>query len=330
MDRILVMRGGALGDFVLGLPALRTLREGYPQARLELIAPSAVLPLAASLVDVMAPLERAGLSSLFGDSAQLPEEVASRYRDLDLVVLWIGDAEGSVRRNFERLGARRVLWAPALPPPGRHATDHLLETLEPLGIGRYQKVFNSSGDTPDPARRGSAPSGHPLHPSLAADRPTVALHPGSGGDWKRWPVERFSWVIDRLAEAGVGVVVVQGPADVVVVERLLASLHGKPPPVVSGLRVEELAGLLSLASGYLGNDSGVTHLAAAVGTPTVAIFGPTDPVQWGPRGPRVVVLRAEQLCIPCGREKAALCRNRVCLSNVTVDQVLGVLVPLLL
>ncbi len=149
----------------------------------------------------------------------------------------------------------------------------------------------------------------------------MAAHPGSGGDWKRWPVERFAQAVDGLAEAGLGVVVIQGPADAEVVRQLRLKLRGKQPPVAADLGVEELAAFLALASCYLGNDSGVTHLAAAVGTPTVAIFGPTDPAKWGPRGQRVVVLRAEGGCGPCGREQGARCRNRVCLELVTVEQV---------
>ncbi|MHB0870872.1 MAG: glycosyltransferase family 9 protein [Chloroflexota bacterium] len=349
MDRLLVMRGGALGDFVLGLPALRALRDAFPEATLELIAPSAVLPLAASLVDVATPIERSEVAALFGDYQRLPREIDTRYRDLDLVVLWLADADGSVRRSFQRLATRRVLWAPALPPPGRHALDHLLETLRPLGMTAF--AAPDSGSVPESDPRGApemaagATGRSPLRPpaplvqpstaahqraktlwnslGLPADRQVVALHPGSGGDWKRWPVERFAQVADRLADAGLAVVAIQGPADSVVVGHLLEAVQGDPPLVAAGLDAEELAAFLALASSYLGNDSGVTHLAAAVGIPTVAVFGPTDPAVWGPRGPRVVVLRGEQRCSPCGRERAAECRDRACLEAVSVERVMA-------
>ncbi len=349
MDRILVMRGGALGDFVLGLPALRALRDAFPHAGLELIAPASVLPLASPLVEAATPLERSEVAALFGDAESLPEEIVSRYRGLDLVVLWLSDADGSVRGNFRRLGVRRLLWSPALPPPGRHATDHLLATLEPLGIvpspgGEAHGNSSLPGDGGTPRSAVGANGRPPLHstfpvvqPSptacgkvsslwrdlgLSVGLPVVAVHPGSGGDWKRWPVDRFARVADRLAEADVGVVVIQGPADAEVVRQLLLGVRGARPPVVSLPGVEELAAFLSLASCYLGNDSGVTHLAAALGTPTVAIFGPTDPAEWGPRGHRVVVLRAERECAPCGRERGGKCRDGECLTAITEDQVL--------
>jgi heptosyltransferase III len=85
---------------------------------------------------------------------------------------------------------------------------------------------------------------------------------------------------------------IEGPADSGAIAQLLAGLEGERPPVASSLGVPLLAALLSLSGCYLGNDSGVTHLAAAAGAPVVALFGPTDPAVWGPRGRKVTVLRA--------------------------------------
>lgn len=127
-----------------------------------------------------------------------------------------------------------------------------------------------------------------------AGQRVVAVHPGSGGRRKCWPAERFARVAEALGAEGIGVALVQGPADGEIVADVLKALGGAPPPVVSDLPVRDLAALLSLCATYLGNDSGVTHLAAAVGTPTVALFGPTDPAVWGPRGERVTILRGRE------------------------------------
>jgi heptosyltransferase-3 len=97
-----------------------------------------------------------------------------------------------------------------------------------------------------------------------------------------------------MAGRGLRPVLVQGPADEEAVAMVLGTIGGDVPPVLSGLPVCDLAALLSLCAAYLGNDSGVTHLAAAAGTPAVALFGPTDPAVWGPRGPRATILRGEQ------------------------------------
>lgn len=352
MDRILVMRGGALGDFVLGLPALEALREAFPHAKLELVAPAAVLPLAALLVDVSTPLERAEISSLFLDAEQLPKEIVGRFSDLDLVVLWLADAGGSVRRNFQRLGARQVLWAPALPVGGGlHAADYLLSTLGPLGItaagppghvtmgptcGIEQDGAGALGGTgspgspigaipvvhlPDAARERARLLWEDL--SIAAGRPVVAIHPGSGGSWKQWPPERFAAVVERLLDQGREVLLVQGPADREAVRQLQSALVGWRPRVVGSRSVDVLAALLSRCNCYLGNDSGVTHLVVAVGTPTVAIFGPTDSAVWGPRGRRVAVLQSGRDCCPCSRETAVVCTDRQCLEGVDVEQVVN-------
>ena len=323
------MRGGALGDFILGLPALRALRSAFPDAHLDLVAPRAVLPLAADLVDSTTPIELAENAPLF-DQATPYTSLPEQYRDLDLAVIWLADSDGALRHNFERLGARQVLQAPALPPKDGHihAVDHLLSTLEPLGIGINGMVAapreDLEGEAPaEPSvpgarasrlrapgvARGPVPRQSPVVvPNTDAvegaaallrdlgcsteDR-IVAIHPGSGGRWKCWPPERFARVIEAVTASGARPILVQGPADEEVVAAVRASITGGQPPVVANIPVQDLAAFLSLCAAYLGNDSGITHLAAAVGAPAVALFGPTDPAVWAPRGRDVTVIRGD-------------------------------------
>ena len=288
-ERILVLRGGALGDFVLGLPALEALREGYPGATLQLLAPRAVLPLASHLVDDGIPLERSEAAWLFAEATDAPAEIMEGFGGADLAVLWMADRSGTLRANLERLGTRRVLWAPALPPtPTLHAADHLMDTLSPLGIPLAFPAIPSL--VPSEAAVEKA-EGILRTLGLDPERPAVAIHPGSGGDWKRWPAERFAGVADLLMESNVQVVLLRGPADEKATSEMQSSMRGEAP-VAADLGAIELAALLSRLSCYLGNDSGVTHLAAAVGIAVVALFGPTDPALWAPRGPRVKILRA--------------------------------------
>jgi len=161
--------------------------------------------------------------------------------------------------------------------------------------------------------------------SLEAGVPVAAVHPGSGGAWKCWPVERFVEAVDRLMASGCSVVLIQGPSDDAVVANVLSAVRGTRPPVAADLAVDELAAFLCLCSAYLGNDSGVTHLAAAAGVPTVALFGPTDPAVWGPRGRRVTLLAPEGDCAPCGRARAIVCAHRSCLDGIGVERVVGAL-----
>ena len=170
----------------------------------------------------------------------------------------------------------------------------LLGALRPIGIETHRQptVF-----LPAPGAS-----------STTFERPYSVIHPGSGGQHKIWPADRFAEVGNRLGEWG-PVVITSGPAD----EGIIARLKPLLPDArfVDPLPLPDLAGLFASARLYIGNDSGPTHLAAAVGTPSIAIFGPTDPRTWQPRGARVEVLTAPSDIPPESR-----------LESIEVDQVL--------
>jgi heptosyltransferase-2/heptosyltransferase-3 len=120
--------------------------------------------------------------------------------------------------------------------------------------------------------------------------PAVAIHPGSGGAAKCWPLENYLDLADRIRGRGLAVVFILGP-----VEQDLWAEDGRIEqladwPVITDASISVLAGLLAQAAGFVGNDSGPAHLAGAAGTPTLALFGPTNPTQFAPLGPRVVTL----------------------------------------
>jgi ADP-heptose:LPS heptosyltransferase len=122
------------------------------------------------------------------------------------------------------------------------------------------------------------------------------LHPGAGSRRKRWPADRFAALADRCATLGYAIAATCGPADEEAVARLQASVRSARVRILAGLGLEELAAILAGARLFVGNDSGITHLAALVGTPTVAIFGPFDPAYWAPLGPRVAVVDGGASC----------------------------------
>ena len=320
LQRIVAIRGGALGDFLLGLPALQALREAFPEATLELIAPSPVLPLAGHLIDLATPIDRTDVAELFAGGERLSFEGGVRWRDADLAVVWLADTDGSVRTAFRRLGARRILHAAPFPAePGHHATDHLLDSLLRIGVPVGEEL-RRRGATIRPGEAAREKAMHLLD-RIRGDRGVVAIHPGSGGRWKNWPPRFFAQVADYLRQRGLAVALIRGPADEEPIGDVLAALEKDRPTVVEGLSLEELAAFLGLCSCHLGNDSGVAHLAAAAGAPVVALFGPTDPSVWGPRGRAVTVLRGRHGCEPCGRERALKCANRLCLESLRVDRV---------
>jgi ADP-heptose:LPS heptosyltransferase len=114
------------------------------------------------------------------------------------------------------------------------------------------------------------------------------VHPGSGGKRKCWPAQRFAELAARLRAP---VLLLEGPADADACREFAEALASSVPAArVTGVSLSRLAALLSESRGYMGNDSGVSHLAAALGVPTIAVFGPTDPAVWAPLGPEVSVV----------------------------------------
>ena len=126
---------------------------------------------------------------------------------------------------------------------------------------------------------------------LSDDQPVVALHPGSGGTRKNWPAERFASVAALLAARDVVTLLIEGPADATAAAKV-AALAGASVRRVPAATLDRIAALLGRCRAYLGNDSGITHLAALTGTPTVAVFGPTDLTVWRPLGLHTRVVRA--------------------------------------
>jgi ADP-heptose:LPS heptosyltransferase len=175
---------------------------------------------------------------------------------------------------------RVVTHDPDPPAAAGHASQWLARPLQSLGL--------SAEGTPPSCRPG--PKESLTSDELLSRLPQrfLAVHPGSGSVTKNWPAQRFAALIDALAP-GEAWLLVEGPAD----EASAAPLRGLPRAVLARDRpLRSLGALLGHAGLYVGNDSGVTHLAAAWGAPTLALFGPTDPTIWGPVGERVTSIRS--------------------------------------
>ena len=150
--------------------------------------------------------------------------------------------------------------------------------------------------------------------------PLLILHPGAGARYKRWPAERYAELARRFAAEGWEVAVTAGPADEDAVDAFRTSARDVAPRVLQGLHLNDLAATLARASLVVGNDSGITHLAALVGAPTLALFGPYDPAYWSPIGPRVAVLDAGADCPHRGDPREG-CRTCNFLAGLDVQSV---------
>ena len=272
-DRILIIRPGALGDTVLTEPVVAAVRAAHPAARIDLAGRTDFLPLLVGpdLADACRSTDAAEFTSLFTDGPlELPES--------DVVLAFLPDPDGALERKLHAHTGRAVVFDPR-PAPGAtvHIVDRLLAALDQLGISAVRRE-------PRIACRDLWRAEARL--ALGHDGDYAVIHPGSGGRSKLWQPEKWADVIAALHP--LRVVLTVGPADEATAAEVLARIARRPEPLVlSGRPVTTLAGLLAGAKTYIGCDSGVTHLAAALGVPTVAVFGPTDPRLWRPRGRHV-------------------------------------------
>lgn len=318
MRKIMLFRPGALGDTILTFPALGALRRAFPEAQIVAIgnAPALVLAEVAGLAHQVFSFDLPWWAELFTEEGMRSEEARRVLDGADLAMLWLRDTDGLAAQSLRALGIPAVLSAPGRPAEGQrvHAADYLLATLEPV-LG---KLLPADDAAPFPlaispeARRWA---GDEWNQRQLAESRVLVLHPGSGGQRKCWPPERCAMLAGRFLDEGWHVLLLQGPADEKVVAEVRRALR-EGAPSRSGGRVQlltnralsHLAALLARATLFVGNDSGVSHLSAAVGAPTLALFGPTDPAVWAPRSPRAEALWAGQVVDgqPRGAEMSAL------------------------
>jgi ADP-heptose:LPS heptosyltransferase len=288
-SNLLVLRSGGIGDFVLTLPVLRALRRAWPQARLELVGHRGIAELARGrgYADSVRSIDEAWVTRLFTplervDASSLPFHRGS----FDLAVSFLDDRDGQLRRNLAGL-ARRLVVVPLPTRSDVHVVEQFLSPLAAVGVAAAElvpRVFMSSDDL----RLGQSA----LHNLGFADgTPLACLHPGSGARAKNWPAERFAEVAEGLRRSGQAeVLVVEGEADAEPVSAMFAAIPGPKPPVLRNRPLLEVAAALQQTRLLIGNDSGISHLAAAVGTPVLALFGPTSPTAWRPLGEPVRVM----------------------------------------
>lgn len=279
MQRILVIRGGAIGDFVLTLPAIKLLRDEYPDARLEILAYKHIAALAENryYADATRSIEYGALASFFASRGELNDELSRYFGSFDLVVSYLFDPDGIFQRNLQRCGVDTLVGGPPkIAEGGEHAAIQLARPLEELGLrlrDRAAQLYPSNDDR-EFARE-----------FVGADARPIAIHPGSGSATKNWPIEKWKALVAALGDREP--LVIGGEAD----ERQLAALRGANARRALNLPLPQLAALIERCALFVGHDSGVSHIAAAVGTRCVLLFGPTHPDVWAPANTSVQVIR---------------------------------------
>jgi heptosyltransferase III len=277
----LVVHPGALGDVLQAVPALRALTAlghrltfaGQPRLG-ELLQGVGVVPACVSF-------DGFGFEALFVDGPP-PAPLRSRLGRFPRAVSWFGSRDACYRRQLATLIPESIV-APPVPDAGSPCTvwEHLIETLAPW------HVAGPADAGPLPAPQSWRRAARAALTAAGADptRPFLLAHPGAGAPWKQSRAADFARTMVRMASEGdLAMVVHQGPADRAATDALAVALDAPMIRLVEP-SLPELAGALALASAYLGSDSGVSHLAAAVGTPSVILYPPETLRQWAPWSP---------------------------------------------
>jgi heptosyltransferase I len=321
-DRILIIKPSAIGDIVHALPALNLVRRRWPAAKVSWL----VTPACADLIrghpqiDELIIFERkrfgAGWRSprAFGELFSFLRSL--RDRKFDLVL----DMQGLFRSGYMSWATRaavRLGFSNAREGGWIFYNHWVRNDLRTHAVTRYLDLAEAAGCGREPVEF--------VLPVRDEDRATVSallppgeryavLAPGAGWDTKRWPVERFAALVPPLREMGLTSVVAGGPGD----RKWSAQIPGAID-LTGRTTLKELIALLDSASVVIGNDSGPSHIAAALGRPLVTMYGPTSPEATGPWGKMEGVVQFQVPCHPCYRKT---CSHQSCLQKLQVGTVL--------
>ena len=311
---VLVVAPNWLGDAVMALPAMADIRRSYPRGRLIVAARPSIAPLYSMVPGVDATIVTKWRGSVMNRRplADDTHRVTAEHADVAILLpnsfasAWAVRCAGVKERWGYASDLRRMLLTRAIARPGgsRHQGTYYQHLVAQLGMpnGPLEPILSIPSAATDDARSLLMARG------WGESRPLLVVAPGAAyGTAKRWPPGYFGSTLTRgIRESGVQGVIVGTPADAdssrLVLESMDATLRAEVIDLTGATTLPALAGVLSLSAACVSNDSGAMHLAGAVGTPLVAIFGPTRDQETSPltrQGRRAEVLINQVWCRPC-------------------------------
>jgi lipopolysaccharide heptosyltransferase I len=338
-SRTLIIKPSSMGDIVQALPVLTALKEAHPEARVSwLVArPFAGILEGHPRVDELLVFDRRRFA-LIGVSLPVTGEFAAFLKDLQRREFTLAiDLQGLFRSGLfamatgapDRVGFRAAReLAPlfytkrvSVPRPDMHAVDRYLAVAEHLGLA----MPKAADHLPVAAEARASARARLAEAGLAPGEPFVVVCGHARWETKQWPPERFARVLNQVrAEAGARAVLIGGAAAVPIGQTIGAAMAERPLDLTDKTTLKELIAVIAEARAMVTNDSGPMHVAAAVGTPVVAIFGPTNPGRTGPYGPGHRVIAGRAACAPCYRRRcryAGGAEALACLTRITPQEV---------
>jgi heptosyltransferase-2 len=321
------------------LPALRKLRLAHPGARISVLTRESLSPIfkLSGLVDEVLHYHKA--SGAAGRLQSFLKNLATiRAGRFEIAVLFQSAFEAALLAFLARI-PRRV----GYDAQGRGFL--LTDAIAEVGTGRHETLdYVALVDALEGLKGMSTAATTGVQPAIAATdeqradaldllrrkgidpggRPLVILNPGAtNSEAKRWPESRYAEVSDRFTETGALVVIIGAGTEESLATRIELLTHGERPVNLVGLTdIPTLCGLLSLARVVISNDTGSAHVAAALGRPTLTIFGPTNEFETAPLGPKAELVRAPGIeCERCMLRQCPI--DHRCMTRITTDEVFG-------
>ena len=320
-EKILLIRLSSLGDIVLTTPAIRAVRAHFPDAYIAMLVAkqSAEILRENPYLDEIITFDRLAKNKDTGEMLRIIRRL--RERKFTMAI----DLQRKFRTEMlmyfsgaaERIGKGRFCTVRVPEQGNKHATAHYFDLLHAAGIpaeDQRLELFLSESERLDAAQRFDTAG-------VNNGELTVGLFPGAGWKLREWMPERFAAIGDRLVQHfNANVLIFGGQKETELVQTVVDLMSARAIPFAGNLQVRELAACIEKCDLFLTNDTGPMHIAAAVGTPTVSLFGPGNHIRFQPLGDLNQTIRYDVPCSPC-KQFTDKCKDNICMKGIGVDEV---------
>src|SRR3990172_8073616 len=323
--RILIVKPSSLGDIIHSLPVLWELRRLYPGAHIGWVVKEVWRDIIADnpLLDEVIVLKK-GVGGFLSAVKNIRKAGYDTVIDLQglfrsgLMTILSGASEKIGFSNARELAHLFYNHKVAVPPGIMHAVERYLLTIEKGPGERRGLNFPLYVDIED----AEWVKGFMTENNLSQDRPLIAVNPSARWEKKRWPISSYAALINQLIqELKAGIIILGSKEDILLAEEISSLVSGRPAVAAGKTSLKTLTALLERVDLLVTNDSGPMHIAAALKTPVVALFGPTNPGLTGPYGDGHIVIRKEMECNPCLR-RPCIHGRPLCMEAITIEEVM--------